>query len=48
VSSTEKTRNLLWNIYDYYRQFLPNVAKFISDTRRKVADAVKVSAVFIV
>jgi len=41
---TEKIRNLLWNVYQYYRQFVPNVDKFISDTRKTISEAVKVSS----
>jgi len=35
---------MLWNIYQYYRQFLPSIDKFISDTRKTISDAVKVSS----
>jgi len=42
----EKIRNLLWNVYQYYCQFVPNVNKFISDTRKTISDAVKVFLCF--
>ena len=38
----EKIQNMLWNVYQYYRQFLPSIDKFISDTRKTISDAVKV------
>jgi len=37
-----KICNLLWNVHQYYRQFEPNVDKFISDARETSSDAVKV------
>jgi len=40
----EKITYLLWNVYQYYQQFVPNIDKFISDTRRTISEAVKVSS----